>query len=129
MNSTRAPHLSVSFASGEAAPSSTSSLVVHRQFLAPEANQADPLNNPEKNHAMTSAPTQYVSLPQLSSKTGIPASMLRNLYKKKRISVVRLGHRTLVFNLQQVLTELEGFHEKALPPPVIGVKQSAGFVA
>jgi hypothetical protein len=57
---------------------------------------------------------KLVNITQLSTETGIPTRTLRSLYHAKKISFIRAGWRTLLFDPQKVLAELGKFEVKAV---------------
>jgi hypothetical protein len=50
---------------------------------------------------------RYLRIEKLSAETGISVRTLRSLYKTKRISHIKAGHRTILFNPNKVQQELE----------------------
>lgn len=63
---------------------------------------------------MKASPTIAIGFKDLSEKTSIPASTLKNLYRKRKISGMRLGHRTVMFDAAKVMNELTRFEVKAV---------------
>ena len=57
---------------------------------------------------------QLVNLTDLSTATGIPTRTLRSLYQAKKISVIRAGWRTLLFDPDKVLADLGRLEVKAV---------------
>ena len=55
-----------------------------------------------------------VNLTTLSTETGIPARTLRSLYQTKKISFIRAGWRTLLFDTDKVLADLQRLEVKAV---------------
>lgn len=51
---------------------------------------------------------------KLSDETGIPARTLRTLYDGRKFTGRRVGHRTLLFSPDEVLSELERFAIRAV---------------
>lgn len=57
---------------------------------------------------------RLVNLTTLEAETGIPARSLRSLYQKRKITFIRAGHRTLLFNPETVRAELEKLTVRAV---------------
>ncbi len=57
---------------------------------------------------------QYSNIEQLSEKTGIAKRTIRSLYQQRKISGIKAGHRTLLFDAEKVCAELARFEVKAV---------------
>ena len=57
---------------------------------------------------------KLVKLTDLSIATGIPVRTLRSLYQTKKISFIRAGWRTLLFDTDKVLADLGRLEVKAV---------------
>ncbi|MEI6715742.1 MAG: hypothetical protein WCO60_18470 [Verrucomicrobiota bacterium] len=57
--------------------------------------------------------TKYLRFAELAVLTGISVSMLTRLYQERRIPGIKLGYRTLVFELERVQEALRAFEVKA----------------
>lgn len=57
---------------------------------------------------------KFSSINDLSEKIGIPARTLRTLYNQRKISGIKTGHRTLLFDPEKVCAELARFEIKAV---------------
>jgi hypothetical protein len=62
------------------------------------------------------AQSKLVDIKELERESGIPVRTLRSLYQNRKISFLKCGHRTLLFNTQQVMAELRRFEIKAIDP-------------
>ena len=51
--------------------------------------------------------------PSLAATTGIPIRTLKTLWSRRKFSGLRVGHRTMLFDPQKVLTELGKFEIRA----------------
>ena len=65
---------------------------------------------------MPTAPesNNLVGIEQLERETGIPVRTLRTLMQSRRIPFLRLGRRTLYFDVQKVRDALDRFEVKAI---------------
>jgi hypothetical protein len=52
---------------------------------------------------------KFVNAKGLSEATGVPVLTLRTLYRQRKISGIKAGHRTLLFDKERVVRELEKF--------------------
>ena len=52
--------------------------------------------------------------PALSHQIGVPARTLKSLWGQRKFSGIRAGHRTILFNPEKVLAELERLTIKAV---------------
>lgn len=57
---------------------------------------------------------KLVRISGLSEATGLPVRTLRSLFHSKKIPGIILGHRTLVFNPDNVRAALDKFERKAV---------------
>jgi hypothetical protein len=57
---------------------------------------------------------KLVNLTQLSTELGIPKRSLRTMYQGRKITFIRAGHRTLLFNPETVMSELEKLTVRAV---------------
>ena len=57
---------------------------------------------------------QFTNITELAKTTGIPVRTLRTLYNQRKISGIKAGHRTLLFDPEKVCTELARFEIKAV---------------
>ena len=57
---------------------------------------------------------KLTNLSGLAEITGVPARTLRTLHQTRKISGIRAGWRTLLFNPEEVLAELNRFKVKAV---------------
>jgi hypothetical protein len=57
---------------------------------------------------------KLVGYEQLAVETGIPVRTLRSLVYRKVIPVVRLGHRTVVFSVTNVMRSLSRYEVRAV---------------
>lgn len=56
----------------------------------------------------------FTNIIELSKTTGIPVRTLRSLYNQRKISGIKAGHRTLLFDAEKVCVELARFEIKAV---------------
>ena len=57
---------------------------------------------------------QFSNIRQLSQQTGLPERTIRSLYAGRKISGIKAGHRTLLFDPEKVCAELARFEIKAV---------------
>lgn len=57
---------------------------------------------------------QFTNIIELAKATGIPVRTLRTLYNQRKISGIKAGHRTLLFDPEKVCAELSRFEIKAV---------------
>jgi len=67
---------------------------------------------------------ELISIKQLAEKLGIHADTVRALYRKKQITGIKIGYRTLRFDFEQVVKELK---EKEKERKAILKKYYEGF--
>ena len=58
--------------------------------------------------------SRLVNISSLSESTGIPVRTLRTLTAGRKIPVLKLGRRTLFFDVERVYAALERFEVKAI---------------
>jgi DNA-binding transcriptional MerR regulator len=56
----------------------------------------------------------FNTITELAKNTGIPVRTLRTLYNQRKISGIKLGHRTLLFDPEKVYSELARYEVKAV---------------
>lgn len=64
-------------------------------------------------HLASMSDRQFNNINELAEKIGIPARTLRSLYHQRKISGIKAGHRTLLFDPEKVCAELARFEIKA----------------
>ncbi len=57
---------------------------------------------------------RFTNINEFAEKIGIPARTLRTLYNQRKISGIKTGHRTLLFDPEKVCAELARFEIKAV---------------
>lgn len=60
------------------------------------------------------AKPKFTTIAALSEQTNIPVRTLRTLYHQRKISGIKAGHRTLLFDPEKVIGELSRFEIKAV---------------
>jgi len=50
---------------------------------------------------------KIIGFPLLEKETGWPRTLLKKLWRQRRITGAKVGYRTTVFDLQKVLSQLE----------------------
>lgn len=58
--------------------------------------------------------SKYVSIKVLSDYLGIPVRTIRSLYGERKISVIKTGHRSLLFDPLKVQQELAAFEIRSV---------------
>ena len=57
---------------------------------------------------------RFNNIYELAEKTGIPVRTLRTLFHQRKISGIKAGHSTLLFDPEKVCAELARFEVKAV---------------
>ena len=60
------------------------------------------------------AQSKLVDIKGLESASGIPKRTLRTLYQGRKISHIKTGHRTILFDPEKVMAEIGRFEIKAV---------------
>ena len=60
------------------------------------------------------AQSKLVDIKGLETESGIPKRTLRTLYKERKISHIKTGHRTILFDPAKVMAEIKRFEIKAV---------------